>query len=253
MTKTATWTALLAGLAIAAAPLAAQQPVDRGLVIPIGDASRPAQLRVDVRNRGINVRTHSGKEIILQAQQGGRNRGGSTPSQLGLNVEGENNVIRVSDNSSGGSGTLLIQVPAKTNLILKTVNGGAIVVDGVDGEVEIENTNGGITLTNVAGSVVAHATNGRVAASLREITSGKPMSFTSMNGNVEITLPASAKANVRLRSDNGQAHTDFPIELRLRAEADPRSGGAMEGTINGGGPEIDLRTLNGNIHIRKGR
>ena len=67
-------------------------------------------------------------------------------------------------------------------------------------------------LTDVGGPVIAHATNGRVVATLRQLAAGKPMSFTSFNGDVDVTLPASAKANLKMRSDRGDVYTDFEVQ-----------------------------------------
>jgi hypothetical protein len=119
-------------------------------------------------------------------------------------------------------------------------------------------------LNNVAGSVIAHATNGRVIASLRDVTPGKPLSFSSMNANLDITLPATIKANLRMRTDNGQAWSDFDILLRPGQPTidDSRTRGGLSriltdrtinGTVNGGGPDFELRTLNGNIYLRKAK
>ena len=91
------------------------------------------------------------------------------------------------------------------------------------------------------------------------------MSFTSMNSNIDVTLPATTKANLKLRSDNGGTWSDFEIQLRsspITTLDDQRAGGGryriqtdrtINGTINGGGPDVDMRTLNGNIYIRKGK
>jgi hypothetical protein len=67
---------------------------------------------------------------------------------------------------------------------------------------------------------------------------------------VDVTLPSTAKANLKLRSDNGEIHTSFELQL-LRPTLGPNR--TLTGTINGGGPDLDLRTLNGNIYIRKGK
>jgi len=98
------------------------------------------------------------------------------------------------------------------------------------------------------------------------VTAQKPMAFTSMNGAVDVTLPPLAKANLKLRSDNGDVFTDFDVQLqsqtRTPAVDDSRSRGgrfrlevdrSVSGTINGGGPEFELRTFNGPIYLRKGK
>src|SRR5205814_7416715 len=177
------------------------------------------------------------------------------------------NVMTIGSSVFANRGSNLeIEVPAKTNLNLHTVNGGDINVDDVDGEIEVNNTNGSVYLNNVSGSVVANALNGKLMVSLRQVTPNKAMSFTSMNGTVDVTFPASTKSNLKMRTDNGEIYSDFDVQLRPSdskpaVEDTRRQGGryriqidkSMSGVINGGGPEFDLRTFNGNIYIRKGK
>ncbi len=40
------------------------------------------------------------------------------------------------------------------------------------------------------------------------------MASTSFNGDVDVTLPASAKANLKLRTDQGEIFTDFDVQIR---------------------------------------
>ena len=74
-------------------------------------------------------------------------------------------------------------------------------------------------------------------------------------------------ANLKLRSDRGEVYTDFDVRLQQPAVPPPpvpeppgkggraRGRGAdtsIHGSVNGGGPEFELRTFNGNIYLRKG-
>jgi len=156
-----------------------------------------------------------------------------------------------------------IQVPARTNLHLATFE-GAITVDGVEGEHEVSSANGGITLTKVAGAVVAHSMGGNMVATLTRVLPDKPMAFTSMNGKVDVTLPASVKATFKLRSDMADVFTDFDLQMqprRTQPTNDNQRDGKFRievnkdilGTANGGGPEFELRTFNGNVYLRKGQ
>ncbi|HVY93595.1 MAG TPA: hypothetical protein VHA14_12625, partial [Bryobacteraceae bacterium] len=91
----------------------------------------------------------------------------------------------------------------------------------------------------------------------------KPMSFTSLNGKIDVTLPADTKARLRLKSDNGSIFSDFDVKLdsssRPTVEDSRNSNGkyritidkAISGTINGGGPEYTFQTMNGNILIHR--
>jgi DUF4097 and DUF4098 domain-containing protein YvlB len=105
-------------------------------------------------------------------------------------------------------------MPLRTSLRLKTVNGGEVRVDNVDGEIDVSNTNGSITLTSVAGSVVAAKTNGNVRASLTRVTTDKEMAFTSLNGTIDVRLPSSTKASLRIGSDHGDVCSDFDVQLK---------------------------------------
>lgn len=251
----------------------AQQSGDR-LTVSFSDPAKPGLLKVNLFNGSISVKTYSGRDVIIEGTpvasrrqfpdtQDGLRR--ISPSGTGLTIEEENNVMNVSNTSPFGSGNLEIQVPVRTNLNLRSTNGGSIVVDGVEGEIEIQILNGNVMLTNVSGSVVANAMNGRLTANLREIAPNKPMSFISMNANVDVTLPANTKANLRIRTDNGAAYSDFEIQVASSTpptvEDGRRRGGTfrlqtdrtINGTINGGGPDFEIRTLNGNIYLRKAK
>jgi DUF4097 and DUF4098 domain-containing protein YvlB len=143
------------------------------------------------------------------------------------------------------------------------MNGGEINVDHVNGDVEATAMNGGATITNVSGSVVVNAMNGPVKVSLSKVTPDKTMSFVSMNGDVDVTLPADVKAKVKMRTDNGEIYSDFDVKMEPNAKPvieDGRGKGGryrvqiekgMYGTINGGGPEFEFKTFNGSIFIRK--
>ncbi len=86
--------------------------------------------------------------------------------------------------------------------------------------------------------------NGEINATVRELVEGKPLSFTSINGEVAVNLPASAKANVRLRTHNGSILTDFDEKVlvtktesvrtgsRIRSHAAPRARVAGQSATN---------------------
>jgi DUF4097 and DUF4098 domain-containing protein YvlB len=122
---------------------------------------------------------------------------------------------------------------------------------------------------NVAGAIVASSVNGRVMATMTRVTPNKPMAFTSVNGDIDVTLPPSVTANLKLRSDMADVFTDFDVQIQPAASAaaveDTRfsaggRGGRLRievdkfiyGAVNGGGPELEMRTFNGNVYVRKG-
>jgi hypothetical protein len=245
------------------------------ITVPFRDPSKPRTLTVNVMNGGMTVQGYDGKDAIIESRGRGseriRRRPGNIPEGMkridagagGLDIVEDNNVIKVTGGMSH-SVDLTIQVPRDITLNLRTLNGGKILVENVSGEIVADNLNGSIEINNASGAVVANSQNGKITASLNRMTPNKAMSFVTMNGTVDVTLPADAKANLKMKTDNGEIWSDFDVKLdptsRPPQVEDRRKDGGryhvrlekgVYGTINGGGPEITLQTFNGSILIHK--
>ncbi|MBZ5506907.1 MAG: DUF4097 family beta strand repeat-containing protein [Acidobacteriia bacterium] len=255
-----------------AQPLSAQS--DNKVTVPLSDPSRPVNLRAHLVSGSITVKGAEVKEVVVEAKarggeesgRGGRGEGMKhiPMTSTGLNIESDNNQVRVSTDSYQRTIDLTITVPTHTSLSLHTVNDGNILVTGVDGELDINDVNGEVDLKNIGGSVVAHALNGHVLVTFNRIDPQKPMAFSSLNGDIDVTFPADLKANVSLRTDNGEVYSDFDVKIQPSApqqtvEDDRGKSGKyrvkidknVRGTINGGGQEMQFKNFNGNIYIRK--
>jgi putative adhesin len=250
-------------------------PATDRLTVPFSDPDRPGTLKVTLLEGSVSIKGTNRRDVLFVTNSQGardalRRRQQAEPppgmrrlsQPAGFGVQERDNEMSVSS-SFDRHVDLEIEVPMRTRLQMSAVNGGGITVDGVDSEIEINTVSGGITLTGVAGSVVAHAVNGRIAATIARAAPQAPMAFTSLNGDIDVTLPPSVKANLRVRSDQGDVFTDFDVQLTASADASrtQRNGRAVRidvnrsisGTINGGGPDFELRTFNGNIYVRKGK
>jgi hypothetical protein len=252
----------------------AAQPTAQQVTVPLSDPARPGTLIVNLIQGGVTIRGTARKDILVEAQstEERRVRGGGADSaglrrltqSGGFAIEENNNQVRVTSGPHNATTSFIIQVPARTNLKVTTLNDGPIVVESVEGEIEVNNQNESVTMTNVAGSVVANAHNGDVKVVMTRLASDKAMAFTSFNGNVDVTLPASVKANLKMRSDMGEVFTDFDIQVRPATTAPSQAvrgrdgriridvNQSIQGALNGGGPEFELRTFNGNIYVRRG-
>lgn len=258
--------------------LPAQAADSNRITVPLTDPSRPAQVRAHLVSGSITVKAYDGKDVIVEAKpRAGDNDDEEKPERrhegtlkripmtaTGLSVEAENNQVRVSTDSYRRAIDLTLTVPVHTSLSLHTVNDGNIVVSGVDGELDVNDVNGEVTLKNISGSAVAHALNGRLLVTFNRVDPQKPMAFSSLNGDIDVTFPADIKATLSMRTDNGEVYSDFDIQLQATAPQptveDGRGKGGkyvvrvektVKGTINGGGQEIQFKNFNGNIYIRK--
>lgn len=184
------------------------------------------------------------------------------PGGTGLEVEEEGNVMEVRTHAFQQAIDVVIQAPFNTTLELSSMNNGTITVENITGEVEVSNMNGPIKLTGISGTVVAHSMNGWINVALKSVTPDKPMSFSTMNGDIDVTLPASVKAKVKMKSDWGEVYSDFDIQVstvpqKIEEKDEGRYRVSFEkyimGTINGGGPEYTFKTYHGDIIIRKAK
>ena len=262
----------LAGLTFAVCAMAiAQENTGDRVVVPARNTSRPRVVNVALTNGSITVKTHAAKEVIVETAAGtrrGRQAPERTPDGLhridlpsrGLVVEEEDNTITVRTVMPSGN-EVTVSVPPDTSLQLKSTN-GSITVSGVTGDIEANTMNGHVTLDHVSGTVVTDSHNGPVKVVMDRVTAGKPISFSSFNGDIDVTLPADFKANLKLRAARGDIYSDFEIQLqpgqvmtekndspegRFRVRLDR----SISGTINGGGTDATFSTYNGKILIRK--
>ena len=150
-----------------------------------------------------------------------------------------------------------VVVPRLTDLQVEGSNGGPVTVRDVSGQLEIVNSNAAIVLERVSGTVLASTSNGPIEATLDSADPRLPMSFLTSNGRIEVVFPANLKATLRLESDTGPITSEFAL-APLDGEPITRSitrGGRrrtlMLGAVNGGGPQIDARTENAPIVIRR--
>jgi hypothetical protein len=257
----------------------AQEAVPERAAVAFSDPSKPGKLKIGLMTGGITVRGYEGKEVVVEARmrgsssRRGRRRDSEEPAGglrripqnvSGFSVEEQDNMMKVSVSSIHNAVDLTVQVPVNTSVTLSTVNDGDIRVERVRGEVEVNNTNGHVTLNNISGSVVAHALNGNLVVTFDEVTANKAMSFTTLNGKIDVTLPGATKARLSMRTDNGEIFSDFEIQMdtsasKAKVEDARGKGGAYRlhvdrttyGLLNGGGPDFLFKSFNGNIYIRK--
>ena len=260
----------LAALSMGAIALPAQQATD-AITIPFSDPARPGAVRVSAQSGRITVRGSNRRDVAVTTRGGNTGRARSQPPPgmqrlnqgTALTVTEDNNQITISTDQGKNRGSNMdieILVPNRTDLRLQAHN-DSIVIENVEGEIEASSHNGAIRMTNVGGSVVADTHNGNVAVVLTRIAGDRPMAFLSYNGDVDVTLPAAAKAILKLRSDNGDIFTDFDVQIRATPPQTTRgatgtridANNTITGAINGGGAEFELRTYNGDIMVRKGQ
>lgn len=310
--------------------------------IKFSDPSKPGTLRILLAGGALSIQGADASAVTVTSDTPAHP---PAPRPDGLRVLTEassfslsekGNVVTLDAGAAGWFGSpsrLQIAVPRNTNVIVANSFDGNITCGGTTGDIDVRSLNGQVRLQDVRGSALVETTNGAITADIRALHAGKPLSFTSTNGAVLLRVPAEAKANVRLRTQNGTILTDFD-ERALVTQVEGTPGGAhhsgggiltpearqafreaarasaeaarqaaeavreaaeaaregveglqksngrgahpapvaipalppippipaipamtggklVTGTLNGGGPEIDVATMNGNVTLRK--
>ena len=203
------------------------------VTVALSDPAKPATVKARLISGNITVTVGSGPEVVVgtgvnTVPDGGRGAGRKTPPGMhridaagqSFKVEEDHNTVQIGTERASQNVNLLIQVPVNTSL-------------------EVETTNGSIAVTNVSGAISARTLNGSVTVSLDHPSPDKPMFFSTLNGKIDVTLPADTKARLRLKATNGAIYSDFDVKV----EADGTR------SINGGGPDYSFQTTSGTILI----
>lgn len=139
-----------------------------------------------------------------------------------------------------------LRVPADTELDIETIN-GEIDVAGTSARAALESVNGAIKVVATGTSPLdAHTVNGEVSARFVKDFIGAKV--RTVNGGVQVTLPAESSFTCELAQVNGGFESNFPLSIRSS-----KGNRAVSGVVNGGRHPLTIKTVNGEIDlIREG-
>ncbi len=240
--------------------------------IPLSKPNQPGKLIIQsVFADEVIIRAYDGKEVLVKYDgddtdnEYNNNRGGLrriSTSGVGLEITEDNNQVYIKTSPNSHDLELEVLVPKKFSLKL-SVTHGDIEVYGIDGEHEISTVNGDMEMHNISGSVVANSVNGDMEISFDKVTDGAPMSFTGVNGDIDITFPENIKMYAKMKTEWGDVYTDFEnMELDRTSSSEVSKGNGkytvtvnkwLYGKLNGGGVDFLFKTLHGDISIRKSK
>ena len=265
------------------------------LTVPLSSPGKPYSLKIQLVTGSIKVASYDGKDILINAtpRSDDDTKGSKTNSNFNVNInfqkggkdkeeadfdksgmkrisssggfevtakEADNNVT-VNTGNPNKAVDLDLKIPQDVKLKIGTVNDGEISVENVRGELEVSNVNEKITLDKVSGSVMANTVNGDIVVTFSKVDPNAPMAFSTLNGDIKVTLPIDTKANLKLKSDNGEIFSDFDVVVdKTPGKVDKTSTPGMYkikkddwvyGKINGGGAEMLMKNMQGDIYLKK--
>ncbi len=123
-------------------------------------------------------------------------------------------------------------------------SGGSINIEQARGRVHARTSGGGIDVHEVFGEIDASTSGGSVSATIMQQPSGDCRLSTS-GGGIEVRMAENIGFDVDAKTSGGRVRVDFPISADLIEK------NAVRGPVNGGGPQLHLRTSGGNIRLEK--
>lgn len=202
-------------------------------------------------NGGISVQGWERNEILLRARI--QTAGPSEPEaielakQVTIQTAGSNIFASGPTNRTDHwwSVSYEVFVPRRSNLSLKTHNGGISITD-VNGRLEFSALNGGVNLQRVGGTVKGGTTNGGLNVELSgERWDGEVLDVSTTNGGVSMSIPENYSAHLETGTVNGRINIDFPVTIQGDITRE------LAVNLGSGGPTIRAMTTNGGVRIRR--
>lgn len=178
--------------------------------------------------------------------------GGSDNTGIGVSLEKNGNQVTLKCLLSlHKRGKYKIRVP--DNFSLKSEAGceraGEVTVENLKNEIEIKTCHD-IKLKNVSGPLVLSTISGDIDVSFSEFNKDKPISLATISGEVDVRIPSSAPVNLEMSTITGAFYSDF--DFSNTSKDLPQVGGSkVKRQLNGGGTDLKLSSISGNIYLRK--
>ncbi len=204
-------------------------------------------------NGDITIKAWDKNEVAVEAVKKAENAEDLAKIHVKIEAEPNRIVIKSDHEKSGilpgnrarGEVRYTLRVPVGAALKeIESVN-STIKVDGVRGPVNLKSVNGGVRASGLHQAAELHSVNGGIFAEFDGLPADVHVSCETVNGGIELALPADVGATVDASTVNGGVHSDLP----LTAETSGR--GSLRGTLGAGGSTIKLRSVNGGVTIRK--
>ena len=213
-----------------------------------------SMIAVDGRaNGGVSVKGWDRTEILLRArvQAAGPTEAEANElaSQIKIETAGSNIFASGPPNRTDHwwSVSYEVFVPRRSNLSLKTNNGGISIAD-VNGRLEFSALNGGVNLKRVGGTVRGGTTNGGLSVELSgERWDGEALDVKTTNGGVSMWIPENYSAHLETGTVNGRLSIDFPVTVQGDITRE------LATNLGSGGATIRAMTTNGGVTIQRSK
>ena len=229
-------------------------------------AASERRLEVNLVNSSLTVTGYSGDELIVEVDGMNplpeRAKGlkplsgaGADNTGVGMAMSVEGGTIKLTKTTKQDH-DYRIKIPKNTALkITETAfwGGKDYVISDLEGEIEVKTTTSDVEIRNVTGPVVGNSTSGNFEVVFSKLNQDQPCAISLISGELDITMPADTKAHLRAKTITGEIYTDFEVSQPSKEKDLKRVGGSWDTVfdLNGGGADLRIESISGNVYIRK--
>ena len=229
-----------------ATSLLAQVTQDFHRTVPLSATGR---ISLDNVNGNVEITGWDRNEVQIDAVKKARDQQRLDEARIEVNVSGDSVEIKTRypeghTNNNPASVHYELHVPQNARLGHINLVNGSLTVQKVSGEVTANLVNGKLRVDDLAGRADLSSVNGGIEANYASLNNVRDIKLNSVNGSIELGLPASPNAQVKASTISGDIRSDFPLEVHGGFV-----GKNVTGTLGGGGTSIALSNVNGSIHI----
>ncbi|MGO8818907.1 MAG: DUF4097 family beta strand repeat-containing protein [Terriglobia bacterium] len=211
---------------------------------------------LSARTAGGGIHVDGAKGDTILETSGGEIVTGEVAGSLRAETAGGDIVVggatgQVQAQTSGGQ----IQIGPTGGGVRAETAGGSIRLQSARGRVVAETAGGSIDLLKVDGAVRASTAAGRILTEFNWSNKNfGPSQLETSMGDIYVYLPNNMPLTIDAAIDTAagrQIRSDFPLTIQSDKEELVPSTIRGRGTLNGGGETLKIRTVAGNIEIRK--
>ena len=212
------------------------------------------RFRVENINGTIRIDAWDRNEVQIVAEKSASSEAALADIEIEIRGEGDRVDVQTRLPKSGwllggegGSVSYEIIAPEGARITAITVN-GQVRIEGIAGQVEAKSVNGKLEIIDAAGVVESSTVNGSVDVSYIALPDSGSHGITTVNGSVSLILPESAAGHFEVNTVNGGISSEFPLEISQKKFGNFRS---VSDSIGEGGGSFKIKTVNGQVQIRK--
>ena len=139
-----------------------------------------------------------------------------------------------------------VRVPSGVPFTVRTMNGN-IDAKELQSELRVLTMNGEVAVQTTGHPLLAKTMNGRIFAPLTAAPT-VPVQLESKNGPVELHVPAGSDFDLVASTMHGEIVSDFPISTSSSGPGPAQA----QGKVGRGGTRVALKTMNGDIVVKRG-